>query len=95
MKEVQSWKQPRRSPDGATARASASPREIREATGIHEGTKVSMETRDGVIIIRPATGAARRIGRYTLPDLDALFAGYHGPQAVEDGFAAPAGREEL
>ena len=54
-----------------------------------------METRDGVIIIRPATGAARRIGRYTLPDLDALFAGYHGPQAVEDGFAAPAGREEL
>ncbi|TPF91733.1 AbrB/MazE/SpoVT family DNA-binding domain-containing protein [Bifidobacterium sp. UTBIF-78] len=71
------------------------PREIREATGIHEGTTVSLETRDGAIIIRPATGAARRIGRYTLPDLDALFAGYQGPQATGDGFAAPAGREEL
>ena len=56
---------------------------------------MNLETRDGAIIIRPATGAARRIGRYTLPDLDALFAGYPSPQATEDGFAAPAGREEL
>ncbi|NEG78213.1 AbrB/MazE/SpoVT family DNA-binding domain-containing protein [Bifidobacterium avesanii] len=71
------------------------PRDIREAIGIEEGSTVSMEVRDGSIVLRPVQTPARRIGRYALPDLDALFAHYDGPQPAEDGFAGPVGKEEL
>lgn len=71
------------------------PREMREATGINEGVTVSLEVRDGAIVMRPVSTSERRIGRYVLPDLQALFADYRGPQPDEDGLAAPVGREEL
>ena len=71
------------------------PREMREVTGIKEGVTVSLEVRDGAIVMRPVSTSERRIGRYVLPDLQALFADYHGPQPDEDGLAAPVGREEL
>ena len=71
------------------------PREVRELAGIHEGSSVTMEVQDGAIIIRPVSKPARRMGRYVLPDLDALFSDYRGPQPTEDGFGEPVGREEL
>ncbi|KAA8817370.1 AbrB/MazE/SpoVT family DNA-binding domain-containing protein [Bifidobacterium callitrichos] len=71
------------------------PREVRELAGIHEGSSVTMEVKDGAIVIRPVSTPTRRMGRYVLPDLDALFSDYQGPQPTEDGFANPAGQEEL
>lgn len=73
------------------------PREIRQATGLGDGTVVSIETRDGGVFLK-AQGrevGTRRIGRYELPDLDALFAGYQGSQPEEEGLAGPVGGEHL
>lgn len=72
------------------------PKEIRDKTGLHEGSRVSVDT-DGVrIVIAPAQSRITHIGRYDVPDLRDLFADYHGNYVPEeDGFAAPAGREEL
>lgn len=45
---------------------------------------------DNPIVIHPVRPSV------TVPDLDALFEGYDGSyQPQEDGFAAPAGEEEL
>lgn len=72
------------------------PKDIRERTGLHEGSRVSIEVEGSRIIITPIQPQATKVGRYTVPDIRTLFADYHGdyvPQ--EDGFAAPIGQEEL
>lgn len=71
------------------------PREIREATGLHEGMTVTIETHDNSILIQPQTEPVRKLGRYTLVNLDKLFENYHGPQPTENGFEKPVGEEHL
>ncbi|RSX57415.1 AbrB/MazE/SpoVT family DNA-binding domain-containing protein [Bifidobacterium samirii] len=72
------------------------PKEIRDTTGLHEGSSVYVEANGDRIIITPVQPNGTRIGRYRVPDLTDLFDGYdNGYIPREDGFVAPAGREEL
>ena len=63
-----------------------------------DGTKVmhSDVRHDGERTLTPDQPHGTRIGRYRVPDLTDLFAGYDGNHMPhEDGFTAPAGRETL
>lgn len=72
------------------------PKEIRDRTGLHEGSEVTIETTREGIVIKPKRPRTTTIGRYNVPDLLDLFADWHGGwQPQEDGFAAPAGTEAL
>ena len=72
------------------------PKEIRDRIGLHEGSRVSINVEGDRIIITPPRSHSTQVGRYSVPNLRDLFAGYHGDyQPTEDGFAAPVGKEEL
>ncbi|WP_163146937.1 AbrB/MazE/SpoVT family DNA-binding domain-containing protein [Bifidobacterium ramosum] len=72
------------------------PKDIRERTGLHEGSRVSIEVEGERIIITPIRPRTTHVGRYIVPDIRTLFADYHGDYAPhEDGFTAAVGREEL
>ncbi|OZG59775.1 MULTISPECIES: AbrB/MazE/SpoVT family DNA-binding domain-containing protein [Bifidobacterium] len=72
------------------------PKEIRDQTGLREGSEVTIEADGGNIVIKPKTVRITRIGRYAVPNLADLFADYHGGyQAKEDGFGDPVGAETI
>ena len=72
------------------------PKEIREQTGLCEGSEVTIEADGGNIIIRPKTARVTQIGRYRVPNLSDVFADYQGDyQASEEGFGNPVGAEEI
>ncbi|KFI63190.1 AbrB/MazE/SpoVT family DNA-binding domain-containing protein [Bifidobacterium cuniculi] len=71
------------------------PKGIREELGLHAGDTVSLEVSDGSLVVTPLA-SGRRVGRFDVPDIGALFLEYDGSyQPQEDAFAAPVGREEL
>lgn len=66
------------------------PKATTEQLGLTIGDQLNIDVHGDSITITPA----RR--RYiTIPDYDALFRDYRGPQPKEDGFARPVGREVL
>ncbi|MCH9275343.1 AbrB/MazE/SpoVT family DNA-binding domain-containing protein [Bifidobacterium amazonense] len=72
------------------------PKEIREQLELHEGSHVDINVDGNRIVITPERQRITRIGRYNVPDLHDLFAGYDGRYTPhEDGFTSPVGKERL
>ena len=65
-------------------------RGIMESMGMSIGDQLEVQVRDGNIVMTP-----KRTRTITIPDFQTMFENYHGPQASEDGFASPQGRELL
>lgn len=65
-------------------------RDIMESMGMSIGDRLEVQVRDGNIVMTP-----KRTRTITIPDFQTMFANYRGPQASEDGFASPQGRELL
>ncbi|WP_281775873.1 AbrB/MazE/SpoVT family DNA-binding domain-containing protein [Bifidobacterium ruminantium] len=65
-------------------------RDVVEDAGIKVGDQLDVQVREGRIVLTP-----KRARVITIPDFEAMFAGYRGPQPQEDGFANQIGRELL
>ena len=65
-------------------------RDIMENMGMSIGDRLEVQVRDGNIVMTP-----KRTRTITIPDFQTIFANYHGPQASEDGFVSPQGKELL
>lgn len=65
-------------------------RETLEQAGFNIGDTLEINVQHNKITITPA-------GKQSINVLDygKLFANYNGPQPVEDGFAAPVGKEKM
>lgn len=61
---------------------------VMEQSGLHLNEKLEVVVHEGSITLTPLRQAV-----ITIPDFDALFADYDGPQPQEDGFSYPMGGE--
>lgn len=65
-------------------------RDVVEDAGIKVGDQLDVQVREGRIILTP-----KRMRVISVPDFEAMFAGYEGPRTQEDGFAGQVGKELL
>lgn len=65
-------------------------RDVVEDAGIKVGDQLDVQVREGRIVLTP-----KRVRVISVPDFEAMFAGYEGLRTQEDGFAGQVGKELL
>lgn len=65
-------------------------RDVVEDAGIKVGDQLDVQVREGRIVLTP-----KRVRVISVPDFEAMFAGYEGTRTQEDGFAGQVGKELL
>ena len=65
-------------------------RDVVEDAGIKVGDQLDVQVREGRIVLTP-----KRMRVISVPDFEAMFAGYEIPRTQEDGFAGQVGKELL